>query len=211
MTGNTALNIGALFTEVFGISSPSYLPWGRTLQDYDPGKYIGVTTIPDAEAEAYSWMGTPVIGTFTLDGNKRYSTYNPDGSRGTMNMASFLMPYATIVDFSRSMNCSKTKVLGVHGTVKEVYGLDDWKINIRGFCIADKSREGYKTVAEQVNALCKFRKVTEAVGVTGSIFNNKEVYSIVIDNISFNPIRGNSSVVPFMIEATSDNPYELTL
>ena len=58
-----------------------------------------------------------------------------------MNMASFPMPYATIVDFSRSMNCSKTKVLGVHGTVKEVYGLDDWKINIRGFCIADKSRE----------------------------------------------------------------------
>ena len=192
MTGNTALNIGALFTEVFGISSPIYLPWGRTLQDYDPGKYIGVTTIPDAEAEAYSWMGTPVIGTFTLDGNKQYSTYNPDGSRG-------------------SMNCSKTKVLGVHGTVKEVYGLDDWKINIRGFCIADKSREGYKTVAEQVNALCKFRKVTEAVGVTGSIFNNKEIYSIVIDNISFNPIQGNSSVVPFTIEATSDNPYELTL
>jgi len=128
-----------------------------------------------------------------------------------MNMASFPMPYATIVDFSRSMNCSKTKVLGVHGTVKEVYGLDDWKINIRGFCIADKSREGYKTVAEQVNALCKFRKVTEAVGVTGSIFNNKEIYSIVIDNISFNPIQGNSSVVPFTIEATSDNPYELTL
>lgn len=54
MTGNTALNIGALFTEVFGISSPIYLPWGRTLQDYDPGKYTGVTTIPDAEAEAYS-------------------------------------------------------------------------------------------------------------------------------------------------------------
>ena len=33
MTGNTSLNIGALFTEVFGISSPIYLPWGRTLQD----------------------------------------------------------------------------------------------------------------------------------------------------------------------------------
>ena len=42
-------------------------------------------------------------------------------------------------------------------------------------------------------------------------FNNKEIYSIVIDNISFNPIQGNSSVVPFTIEATSDNPYELTL
>lgn len=211
MTGNTALNIGALFTEVFGISSPIYLPWGRTLKDYDPGQYTGVSTIPEEEAETYSWMGTPVLGTFALDGNKKYSTYNSDGSRGTLNLVSFPMPFACLVDFSRSMNLSKTKVIGVHGTVKEAYGLDDWKINIRGFCIADKSRNGYKTVAEQVNALCNFRKVTEAIGVTGSIFNNKEIYSIVMDDLSFNPIQGNSSVVPFAISAMSDNPYELTL
>lgn len=211
MTTNTALNIGALFAEVFGLSSPIYLPWGRAFKDYDPGRYTGITTIPEEEAEAYSWMGTPVLGTFTLDGNMQYSTYNPYGSRGSLNMVSFPMPYATLVDFSRSMNLSKTKVLGINGTVKEVYGLDDWKINIRGFCIADKSRPGFKTVAEQVNALCKFRNVTESIGVTGSIFNNKDIYAIVIDNLSFNPIQGNSSVVPFTIEATSDNPKELIL
>lgn len=211
MTGNTALNIGALFTEVFGISSPIYLPWGRTLQDYDPGQYTGVTTIPDTEAETYSWMGTPVIGTFIFDGNKQYSTYKPDGSRGTLNLASFPLPYATLVDFTRTMNCSKTKVLGMHGSVKEIYGLDDWKINIRGFCIADKSRSGYKTVTEQVNALLKFSNVTEAIGVTGKIFNDKEIYSIIIESLSFNPLQGNSSVVPFTIEAVSDNPYELNL
>lgn len=31
ISGNQALNIGALFTQVFGISSPIYLPWGRDL------------------------------------------------------------------------------------------------------------------------------------------------------------------------------------
>ena len=77
--------------------------------------------------------------------------------------------------------------------------------------ILGENGTGKDVIAEQVNALCKFRKVTEAIGVTGSIFNNKEIYSIIIDNISFNPIQGNSSVVPFTIEATSDNPYELTL
>lgn len=208
ISGNAAFNIGALFTQVFGISSPIYLPWGRNLKDYKPGDYQGVTTITPKEAETYSWMGTPVIGNFILDGRKYY-TYNPDGSRGEINLASFPVPYATLVDFSRSMNVTKTKVLGNSGTVKEIYGLDDWSINIRGFCIADKSRNGFKTVEEQVNALVNYGKVTEAIGVTGSLFNQKEIYSIVIDELSFNPIQGNSSVVPFTIRATSDNPIEL--
>lgn len=209
---NTVLNIGALFTEVFGISAPIYLPWGRKLKDYEPGDYSDyIEMIPQERAEAYSWMGTPVLGSFTLEGNKKYSTYNPDGSRGTLNIVDFPMPYATLVDFSRGMNLTKTKVLGSQGTIKEIYGLDDWKINIRGFCIADEYRDGFTTVEEQVNALCTFRKVTEPIGVTGLLFTTKEINSIVIDELSINPIQGNTSVVPFTISATSDNPYELKL
>lgn len=204
ISGNEALNISALFTEVFGISSPIYLPWGRKLNDYEPGDYQGVTFGNDPQGEAYSWMGTPVMGTFTLDGRKKYKTYKSDGSPTTINLASFLMPYATVVTFSRPMNVSKTKVLGTYGTVKEVYGLDDWNITIQGFCIEDKKRQGYTTVAEQVNALTKYRKVTEAIGVTGSIFNDKEIYAILIEELSFNPVQGNSSVMPFTIRAISD-------
>ena len=52
ISGNGALNIGALFTEVFGISSPIYLPWGRELKDYEPGDYRGVTFVDESLAEA---------------------------------------------------------------------------------------------------------------------------------------------------------------
>lgn len=211
ISGNGALNIGALFTEVFGISSPIYLPWGRQLKDYEPGDYQGVTFVDDNQAEAYSWMGTPVIGTFTLDGREKYKTYKSNGSPTTINLASFPMPWATVVTFSRPMNVSKTKVLGTYGTVKEIYGLDDWNITIQGFCTADKNRQGYKTVDEQVNALCKFRKVTEAIGVTGSIFNTKEIYAILIEELSFNPVQGNSSVMPFTIRAISDTLENLRI
>lgn len=211
ISGNGALNIGALFTEVFGISSPIYLPWGRELKDYEPGDYRGVTFVDESQAEAYSWMGTPVIGTFTLDGCEKYKTYKSNGSPATVNLASFLMPYATVVSFSRPMNVSKTKVLGIYGTVKEIYGLDDWNIMIQGFCIEDRKRQGYRTVAEQVNALCKFRKVTEAIGVTGSIFNDKEIYAILIEELNFNPVQGNSSVMPFTIRAISDTLENLRL
>lgn len=211
ISGNEALNIGALFTEVFGVSSPVFLPWGRPLKNYNPGDYKEVNATTEEVAEAYSWMGTPVVGTFTLDGCKKYKTYNTNGAPATLNLVSFPMPYATMVDFSRPMNVSKTKVLGAYGTVKEVYGLDDWTINIRGFCIEDNSRRGFKTVAEQVNALVQFGKVTEAIGVTGSIFDDKKIYSIVIEELSFNPLQGNSSIVPFTIRAVSDTPQNLTI
>ena len=102
-------------------------------------------------------------------------------------------------------------MLGTYGTVKEIYGLDDWNIMIQGFCIEDRKRQGYRTVAEQVNALCKFRKVTEAIGVTGSIFNDKEIYAILIEELNFNPVQGNSSVMPFTIRAISDTLENLRL
>ena len=66
-------------------------------------------------------------------------------------------------------------------------------------------------VSEQVNALCKFRKVTEAIGVTGSIFNDKEIYAILIEELNFNPVQGNSSVMPFTIRAISDTLENLRL
>jgi len=208
---NTALNIGALFTEVFGISSPIYLPWGRKLNDYDPGKYSGLAFTEPTKSEYNSWMGTPVIGSFELDGRKDYATYDVNGNRTTINISSFRMPYATIVDFTQAKNVSKTKVLGTRGTVKEIYGNDDWNIQIRGFCINDKSRSGYKTPEEQMSALITYGKVMDAIGVTGSIFNDKEIYSIVIEELSFNPIQGNSSIIPFTIRACSDTPKELQL
>lgn len=204
ISGNKALNIGALFAQVFGISSPIYMPWGREMQNYDPGNYEGITFVDKEEAEAYSWMGTPVIGTFTLDGGE-YRTYKPNGAPTTIRLADFPMPYATVVEFNRPMNMSETKVLGTYGTVKEIYGLNDWNIKISGICITDNKRSGYRTVAEQEKALAFFRKVTQSIEVTGSLFNNKEIYSIVMKDLKFSPIGGNTSVLPFSIDAVSDS------
>lgn len=208
LSGNQAFNIGALFTQVFGISSPVYIPWGDPLKRYDPGRYSELSAASPQQAITKSWMGTPVIGNFTLDGGT-YRSYNLDGSPGELRLSSFPMPYATLVDFSRPMEVTKTKVLGIYGTVKEIYGLGDWNIRIHGFCIADASRDGFKTVDEQVNALVNYGKVTESIGVTGDLFGRKEIYSIVIEELNFTPLQGNDTVVPFTISAISDNPIEL--
>ncbi|NDV97624.1 hypothetical protein D0T84_22470 [Dysgonomonas sp. 521] len=74
------------------------------------------------------------------------------------------MPYSCIAEFNRSKNITKTEVLGGVGTVKELYGLGDWDITIRG--IAIDSRDGTGTTArEQIETLCKWAEVCDTIGI----------------------------------------------
>ena len=210
MDRNLAYNIGSLFTSVFGVSSPVYLPWGDDPGTNFPKDYRDIGIADEQEPERLSWMGTPVLGTFTFDAGS-YKTYDGQGKLIDVNMPGFILPYACLVDFSKAMNVTKTKVLGNAGTVKEIYGLDDWNINIRGFCLTDKSRKAQKEMEEQMDMLVKYRTIAGSINVTGKVFNNKDINAIVIEDLSLNPIQGKPDVMPFTIRAVSDKPIELLL
>ena len=207
---NFNLNIVNLFAEIFGVSSPVFIPWGRQRPAYIPSDHKDITLGAKEEAERVSWMGTPVLDSFTLDGGT-YKTYDKDGKLTTVKLDDFVFPYATIVDFERNLNVTKTKVLGNAGTVKEMYGLDDWSINIRGFCLNDTSRRDQKTAYEQLNELVRWRNVADSVNVTGYLFSDKDIFSIVIESMTLAPVQGKEDVFSFSIRAVSDNPIELKL
>ena len=58
---NLSLNIANLFAEVFGVSSPVFIPWGRELKTQIPSDYKDVSLQVKEEAQRMSWMGTPVL------------------------------------------------------------------------------------------------------------------------------------------------------
>ena len=207
---NLSLNIANLFAEVFGVSSPVFIPWGRELATRIPSDYKDVSLSAKDEAQRMSWMGTPVLDSFTLDGGS-YNTYDDHGRLTRMTLDDFVFPYATIVEFERNMNVTKTKVLGNAGTVKEMYGLDDWNISIRGFCLDDKSRQKQKTAYEQLNELVRWRNVVDSINVTGYLFKDKDIYSMVIESMILAPVQGKENVYSFNLRAVSDNPIELKL
>ena len=207
---NLTLNIANLFAEVFGVSSPIFIPWGRKQETRVPSDYKNVSIQTKEEAERVSWMGTPVLDSFTLDGGT-YNAYDDNGQLVRMTMDDFVFPYATIVEFERNMNVSKTKVLGNAGTVKEIYGLDDWNVNIRGFCLDDPSRQNQKTSYEQLNELVRWRNLADSVDVTGYLFKDKGIYSLVFESMTLAPVQGKENVYSFNIRAVSDKPIELKL
>lgn len=207
---NTGINIANLFAEVFGVSAPIFIPYGRQLPAFAPEGWKDFRIIKREEALLKSWMGTPVMDSFAL-ASGTYRCFDVKGNLSDIEMDDFVMPYATLVEFSRQMNVTKTKVMGNFGTVKEIYGLDDWNINIRGFCLTDKGRESQKTADEQAHALVMWSRLVDSIEVSGDLFVQKAIYSLVMENFQLAPVQGKPDVYSFTISAVSDKSIELRL
>lgn len=210
MNVNGAFDLGDLLGDIFGVSSPIYIPWFNKDVPWQAGASQGVSYVDEEEAEALSYLGTPVLGTVTFMGGS-YKVYDNKGALNNQSMNDFLFPYATIVDFSRAMNVTKTKVLGSDGTVKEIYGLDDWSISIRGIALDDEQRPAQKTAHEQIEELVKWRSVCDSINVNGKLFNNKDIYALCVDSLDIRPKQGQYNVITFDMKCTSDKPMELLL
>jgi hypothetical protein len=199
--------VGSLLSDVFGIESPIYLPTWWQGRDYDPGDYSGIAlkdAMPD-DGSPYR-MGNKTFGAFWLKGGK-YRSYNQfTGAIETMGYSDFLMPLATLVDFSRQKAMTTTPVIGGTGTVKEIFGFEDWKISIKGIILPDNARNGVtnKTVEGQKQFLQKYFEIADSIEVDGQIFANRNITRITLENLTFNPQQGRPNMMPFTIEATSD-------
>ena len=209
-------NIGALFQNAFGMapgvvfnipSPPSVRDveqWAH-VNGYKPGTPADETMGTEAKL---SWLGTPIMFPMTFKGGNNLRMFNDKGQVERVRYADFPMPGATLVDFSRAKNIGKTEVAGGKGTVKELFSFDDWKIRIRGLCL---NEPGIRTATEQKEALIAFEKLADTITVDGYFFRQFGIYQIVINSIIFRQVEGKPWVIPFEIDAESDEPIELVL
>ena len=127
---NKAFAVANVLGEVFGVSSPIFLPWGRH-RSYQGQLFPDVEFISVAPEDKMTSFGVPVYGSFRLKADG-YNSYDDRGNVKVVEMAEMQMPYSCLAEFSRAMIMTQTQTLGANGTVKEIYGLDDWQIKIRG-------------------------------------------------------------------------------
>ncbi len=202
---NQALWVASIISDVFGISSPIYLPWGKN-PSFPPKFPDNIQLVDEDEAEEQSIFGTPVLGTFSFDEGE-YNTYDKDGKVVKIKMDKFTLPYSCLIEFSRDANLTQTQTLGATGTVKELFGLDDWKINIRGIALNEKNIKAHEIIDE----LTKWRMVCDSIPVTGNLFNRKNITNLVIESFNIQPLAAKYNVIPFQIQAISDEPIELII
>ncbi len=168
-----------------------------------------ITTESANSYDRLSQFGTPVLGTFKMIQNDLpYMKY--DNAKLTdAGKFEFEFPLATIVDFSRPKLDVVTPTNGGLGSVKEIMGLDDWHINIRGLIIDDESRQYQQKVEEQQKMLNKINEISGAIAISGNIFSEKNITQIYIRNLNYTAVQGKPRLVQYEIEALSDVPFVL--
>lgn len=199
-------DIGQIFQLAFGINSPVYLVnpigFGRNY----PIDYTGVEILTENEAEEESLFGTPIMFPIVFK-EGTYQIYDAKGRLSGVNYDNFRLPAATLVDFSRAKNITRTNVLGSNGTVKEIFGFDDWKIRMRGICLAEKDL----SEKEQIEKILEWEQIAGSIEVEGDLFKDKEIFSLVIEDINIKQLQAKPGVIPFEITASSDQAIELIL
>jgi len=206
---NKAHFVGNVLREVFGIQSPVYIANAWFDQPGVMPAYADVRLLPEEESGITSSLGTPVFGEITFEAGQ-YNTYNKyTGAIEKAGYGKYTLPYSCIVDFNRQNNVITTPVLGGNGTVKELYGIGDWEITIRG--IAFNNDKAGNPAHEQIKQLIAWSDLCDSIEVGGSVFLNKGIDRIVIKSIDIQPIEAKWNVIPFTIQAISDEPIELTI
>lgn len=200
-------NVSQLFELAFGVKNPIYLtiPIGKQKTPDIIYPNVNIKEVEMEEAQRLSRFGTPIVFPIKFKGGD-HKVYDQNGKIKIQKYKDFWFPPATMVDFSRSKNITKTDVLGGNGTVKEIFGFDDWSIRIRTLCIVDElSARDYE------KEILSWEKVIQSIAVEGDLFCWKDIYSITINDIDIKSMEGSPNVIPIEIQCSSDEPIDLII
>jgi hypothetical protein len=200
-------NLSQLFKTAFGINSPIFITESLSGKNTENLDFRGIELLPNYNpSEATSYMGTPIIGLLTFSGGT-YNYFNAIGEVKPKVMETYTLPPATLFTFRRAKNITKTNLLGSNGTVKEVFGFDDWIIEAKGFAIDTPS----SSASEQIKKLLEWENLASSIEISGKLFTDKDINSITIEDYKQEAIQGNPSVIPFSMTFNSDESIVLIL
>jgi len=200
-------NLSQLFKAAFGINSPIFITEPLSKEQKATFDYKGIETIKDYhQTEATSWMGTPIIGLLKLKGGT-YKQYNANGVLEDKQLPDFTLPPATMFSFRRAKNITKTNLLGSNGTVKEIFGFDDWIIDAKGLAIDTPEM----SASDQIKILGEWENLASSIEISGSLFTNKNIHAITMDDYTEESVQGSPGIIPFSMTLVSDDAIELIL
>lgn len=155
-------------------------------------------------------FGQKTFGAFWFKGSA-CKMWDFNGTLQDIEMRELLMPLATMVEFSRPKTVTKTPTTGGVGSVKEIYGLDDWSISISGIILPDYLNPmTQQTVAEQMEAIQLFHELSGSIEVEGQLFADRHISRIVTEDLKFSPVQGRPNMMQYSINAVSDSDFLLT-
>lgn len=170
---------------------------------------VKVISHDDLETEQ-CYLGTPVFFPVTFQSGQ-YNIYK-EGKIDKIQMDDFRLPLATLVTFRRKKRSSETPIVAGTGSITETYSLENWDVDFWGLCLDEPQHpQGADTFIKQHDRLIEFEQIVDAIKVKGDLFTRKHIYSLKINEITFQPTQGKPRVLSFMLSCSSIEPIELII
>ncbi len=122
-----------------------------------------------------------------------------------------LLPNEPSLSLYMPKNVVKTSLAGSQrkGTVKELIGIDDYQITIRGLCINLQSKLVYPE--DQVKLIRDLAEQKESLVIESALTNLLGVYRLVIESVSFPEMIGIQHAQAYELRCLSDEDFELEI
>jgi hypothetical protein len=196
--------VSKLFQEAFGINTPIFIPWQFT-PNLPPSILYDAAAAEPQEYDAVSVLNTPVLFPVSFEGGT-YQIYTLSGDLEDLKIEDFTLPYSTLLQFRRAKNITRTNVLGSSGTVKEIFGFDDWVIDVKGLCLNERGIKAGDTLSK----LLEWEKIASSVRIKGNqLFNQISVGAVAINDWSHQVLQGQDGAIAFQFTMYSDVFMEL--
>jgi hypothetical protein len=123
-----------------------------------------------------------------------------------------MLPNEPLISVRGSKTIVKTRIANSNFTVKEIIGLDDWKINIKGYAVREgavRERAAGGLVPddypeEWLRKLITLFKSNRALKCQCQLLSYFNISSLVIEDVSFPPVPGAQGFFAYEINAISD-------
>lgn len=120
----------------------------------------------------------------------------------------YMLPNEPLISIGLTKTIVKTVTVGKYkkGTVKEYINTDDYIISIKGVCVDKYDPEVYPS--DQVRSLDELANISGALQVEeNAFFELFGIRSIVIEDIQFDEMIGESGMQRYTIKAISDTDF----
>ncbi|MBK6611844.1 MAG: hypothetical protein IPI59_15645 [Sphingobacteriales bacterium] len=181
-------NIETLLRQNFGIN---------------PQNYPDIVTMKKVVGNKNSLLGTPIIMPVVIP---PFTYIN--GQKNNTKFEGMTFPAATMVEVNLEKTIIKTPLSGYTGTAKELFSCSDFSVTIKGVC-CNYSNPEYPE--EEVRLLKRLFDIPAAVPIENELLNLLDINFIAIDSLEFPATEGYQNIQNYLLQATSDTPFELTL
>ena len=136
-----------------------------------------------------------------------------------IKLAEVTLPNEPLITVSGSKTIVKAQIAHSDFTVKEIIGLNDWQINIKGFAVREgvvRDRPANTLVPEDypeewLRQLVSLYNRNYPLRCECQLLSYFNITGLVIESISFPPIAGAHGYFAYEINATSDQAFTAKL